>query len=178
MLHLAAHFDRGLVVVDGERLMTWSAPKLVSQLVEQITSRPTNYTLRAHDAEAYRDPPESQSAVASSVVRTYDMSACPACGTRKWSEFSLGPTALRRCATCGLVFESVYGDPADIYVDGYLTGDIEFGLDIMNPLFQKFLTDVGHRRFALVEKVVRPPRRLLDVGCGSGEMLAVAQRRG
>jgi len=72
----------------------------------------------------------------------------------------------------------VYGDPADIYVDGYLTGDIEFGLDIMNPLFQKFLTDVGHRRFALVEKVVRPPRRLLDVGCGSGEMLAVAQRRG
>jgi 2-polyprenyl-3-methyl-5-hydroxy-6-metoxy-1,4-benzoquinol methylase len=76
------------------------------------------------------------------------------------------------------VFASVYGDPADIYVNGYLTGDTDLGIDITHPLFQEYLAHVAHRRFTLVEKVVAPPGRLLDVGCGSGEMLAVARERG
>jgi 2-polyprenyl-3-methyl-5-hydroxy-6-metoxy-1,4-benzoquinol methylase len=111
-------------------------------------------------------------------MRTYQVAACPSCGGDRFHELALGPEAsLRTCDGCALVFAPAYADPADIYVDGYLSGETDFGLDIMHPLFQEYLAHVARRRLTLIEKVARPGS-LLDVGCGTGEVLLVARERG
>ena len=112
-------------------------------------------------------------------MKTLTIDVCPGCRSATFDEFDFGPNhRLRRCTDCRLVYAPVAGDPDEIYVDGYLKGETEFGLDLFHPLFQEFLTYAAERRFALIERVASPPGRLLDVGCGSGEVLAVAQGRG
>lgn len=112
-------------------------------------------------------------------MRTHELRTCPACNAGNAVPFEICPhTRLQRCPSCSLVFALEYGDPEEIYVDGYLSGKSDFGLDIMHPEFQEFLESVAVRRLKAIEKVVAPPGRFLDVGCGSGEVLAVAQRRG
>lgn len=77
-----------------------------------------------------------------------------------------------------MVFAPAFGDPSDVYVDGYLTGGTDFGLDVMHPLFQAFLDEVAERRFEMLERVTGSSGSILDVGCGSGEVLQCAARRG
>jgi SAM-dependent methyltransferase len=109
-------------------------------------------------------------------VKTYELRACPACGSEDSGNKALCPHEhLRVCNKCGLVFAPAYGDPDELYVDGYHSG---MGSATWHPLFQEFLSWVASRRLEIIERVVRPPGRFLDVGCGSGEVLAVAQRRG
>jgi spore maturation protein CgeB len=84
---------------------------------------------------------------------------------------------LRRCAACTLVYSAEYADPSEIYVDGYLRGNTDWGLDVMGPLFQRYLRHCAEIRFRRIERVV-PPGRLLDVGCGTGEVMLVARERG
>jgi SAM-dependent methyltransferase len=48
----------------------------------------------------------------------------------------------------------------------------------MHPLFQEFLAYAATLRLQLIEKAVGPKGTLLDVGCGTGELLAVARARG
>src|SRR5690606_4572283 len=70
-----------------------------------------------------------------------------------------------------------YADPDAVYVDGYLSGGTDYGLDIFDPVFQEFLDFAADRRLDRIE-AVRSPGRLVDVGCGSGEVLRAARRRG
>lgn len=111
-------------------------------------------------------------------IRTLDVTSCPGCGATGSAPMRIGDHELRRCSECTLVHASSYGDPAEIYVAGYLKGETDFGLDLFHPLFQEFLVHAGNRRVDVVEEVVARPGAWLDVGCGSGELLAVARDRG
>lgn len=111
-------------------------------------------------------------------MRTLDVTSCPGCGATGSAPVQVGDHELRRCDTCSLVHAATYGDPTEIYVDGYLKGETDFGLDIFHPLFQEFLAYAGHRRVDVVNRFVPGPGTWLDVGCGSGELLAVAGERG
>jgi SAM-dependent methyltransferase len=69
--------------------------------------------------------------------------------------------------------------PEDLYAGGYLSGgNGSFGLDTSRPLFQMFLRFVCEARLDRLEQVLGRRGTLLDVGCGSGEFLDAAARRG
>lgn len=111
-------------------------------------------------------------------VKTHELEACPGCGARELAEFRFGHHPLQRCSTCGLVAGMRYGDPEEIYIDGYLSEETDFGLDLTDPHFQLLLEHCAHIRMRIIEEVVGAPGRVLDVGCGSGEVLAAARERG
>ncbi len=114
-------------------------------------------------------------------LRVHPVQECPTCRGRAFGEFDLGAgNLLQRCVACGTVSAREYADPADIYVDGYLFGQVgNFGVDVRNPLFQRYLMRVAHRRMEIIERATgRATGSLLDVGCGSGEVLLAARERG
>jgi SAM-dependent methyltransferase len=76
------------------------------------------------------------------------------------------------------VYATRYADPDEIYVDGYLKGETDFGLDIFHPVFQEFLDFAASKRLDAIEAIARDRGSLLDVGCGSGEVLRAALGRG
>lgn len=112
-------------------------------------------------------------------MKTRPLSTCPSCGGRDATEVDMGLGApLRKCTACGMVYASEFGEPEDIYVDGYLKGETDFGLDALHPIMQSYLRHCGDRRMAAIERATGGTGRMLDVGCGTGEVLAAAQRRG
>jgi 2-polyprenyl-3-methyl-5-hydroxy-6-metoxy-1,4-benzoquinol methylase len=112
------------------------------------------------------------------TLDVHEVLACPSCASSAYEEVTVGDHRLRRCGVCSLVYAPEYGDPEAIYVDGYMKGNGTFGLDITNPVFQEYLRSVGMRRVDMIEKVSGKPGTLLDVGCGSGELLEAARDRG
>ncbi|MDQ3493120.1 MAG: class I SAM-dependent methyltransferase, partial [Chloroflexota bacterium] len=79
---------------------------------------------------------------------------------------------------CGTVYAAEYADPSEIYKDGYLFGETEFGLDVRHPRFQEYLAAVGDRRARILERITGATGSLLDVGCGTGEFAGAAARNG
>jgi 2-polyprenyl-3-methyl-5-hydroxy-6-metoxy-1,4-benzoquinol methylase len=77
------------------------------------------------------------------------------------------------------VYASEYLDPDAVYVDGYMTAETDFGPpNVLDPHFQRYLSFAAHARLARVERLLGPPGTILDVGCGTGEVLAAAVSRG
>jgi SAM-dependent methyltransferase len=114
-------------------------------------------------------------------VRTIPLTACPVCGSPDGEPVDLGAgaDAHRRCRTCAAVRASAYGDPDEVFVDGYFDAGASTGVDTTHPRMQRALADICARRLALVEGVIGGrPGRLLDVGSGSGELLRAAEARG
>lgn len=115
-------------------------------------------------------------------MRILELPACPACGAGTFRTFDLGAgKLLRRCTSCDTVSAHDYADPAEVYVDGYMFGQApgSFGVDVRDPLFQRYLLRVADRRVAMVEKATGlRGGSLLDVGSGTGEVLLAARERG
>jgi SAM-dependent methyltransferase len=85
---------------------------------------------------------------------------------------------MRRCRRCSLVFAGrAAADPSEIYRDGYLSGDTQFGTDLTDPVMAAIARMAAELRFGLIERHLSVGT-VLDVGCGSGEGLDVARRRG
>jgi 2-polyprenyl-3-methyl-5-hydroxy-6-metoxy-1,4-benzoquinol methylase len=63
-----------------------------------------------------------------------------------------------------------------IYEDDYLSGG-SFGVDTTDPIIAAIAAAAAERRLEMIERSA-PIGSVLDVGCGSGEALVVAQRRG
>jgi SAM-dependent methyltransferase len=114
-------------------------------------------------------------------MRVLDLPRCPACGAERFDHFQLGPgVPLRRCTECATVSALTYADPDEVYGDGYMLGGRgTFGLDVRHPTYQAYLARVARRRVAMIERAVGARTgSLLDVGCGTGEVLAAARDRG
>jgi SAM-dependent methyltransferase len=110
-----------------------------------------------------------------------ELPECPACRQTSFRCFDLGGgNRLRRCTACDTVSAEDYVDPAEVYVDGYMFGQAgRFGVDVRHPTYQRYLARVAARRIALIQRATRLKRgSLLDVGSGTGEVLAAARTRG
>ncbi len=114
-------------------------------------------------------------------MKVLELPTCPACGSSSFEAFTLGGRfSLRRCRECETVSALDYADPTEVYVDGYMFGEVgEFGLDVRAPLFQQYLVRVANRRVNMIEKATGLRcGTLLDVGSGTGEVLLAASGRG
>ena len=114
-------------------------------------------------------------------MKILELPACPACGASALRTFDLGGgNLLRRCSACEVVSAAEYADPAEVYVDGYMFGQAgQFGLDVRDPGFQRYLHRVARRRLSMIEKASGiTSGSLLDVGSGTGEVLLAAGERG
>lgn len=114
-------------------------------------------------------------------MKVLELTRCPACGSEDHRSFDLGGgNLLRRCESCETIYAPRYADPAEVYVDGYMFGEVgQFGLDVRAPLFQRYLMRVADRRMAMIERATGlRGGSLLDVGSGTGEVMLAARARG
>jgi 2-polyprenyl-3-methyl-5-hydroxy-6-metoxy-1,4-benzoquinol methylase len=124
-------------------------------------------------------PKPCDMATTNHALSTLPLTACPACHSQAFRTILIGSHSLKKCRSCGLKYAPAYADPDQIYVDGYFSGEVgNFGLDTRHPEWDAFLDRVAQCRMDILERVVRAPGRILDVGCGPGHTLVEAKRRG
>jgi len=114
-------------------------------------------------------------------MRVVPLVRCPVCGDGRSTPVPVGGAkVLERCRSCATVRAAEYADPDAVFVDDYFAGGPgEFGIDLSHPRFRAYLLEVGDQRMRAIEAAGGPRGgRLLDVGCGQGELLEAARARG
>src|SRR5689334_3556293 len=114
-------------------------------------------------------------------MQVLQLERCPVCGGDRFADEHLGGDVhLRRCEVCDTISASEYAEPGEVYVDGYLKGEQgDFGLDLSDEIFLSYLREIAVKRIAFIESATGVKRgRLLDIGCGTGEVLVAARERG
>ncbi len=82
--------------------------------------------------------------------------------------------ALQRCAACGLVYQRGWGEQFDAGLYEYYRVRADWPLErVYRPLNSRRIASLLDHLGALV-----PGRRLLDVGCGAGQLVSVATSLG
>jgi 2-polyprenyl-3-methyl-5-hydroxy-6-metoxy-1,4-benzoquinol methylase len=101
---------------------------------------------------------------------------CPVCGSGDPGR-AMGGIDLVQCLACATIRSREVADPSELYSDGYHDGaDGRFVSP--HPLFAAYVERVHRDRLALLGRVIRPPGRLVDVGCGDGGFLVAARVEG
>ena len=106
---------------------------------------------------------------------------CPVCGCggpRPYAQIS--NFTVYTCRACSLYFSDALHriDVTSLYGDEYFVGaNVPTGYSDYH-LLARALERNAHRRLGRLEPLVRGERTVLDVGCGTGEFLHVAQQRG
>ncbi len=135
----------------------------------------------------------------SSRATSHDVPVCPVCFAGDSVFFAEGRDRLFglvrdtfllfRCSACGCVFQHPAPDEtaiAGFYPEKYWWEEarqgkshVEWGMRRLERRYREFVA-MDHVRFLLrcAGRVQSPGRRLLDVGCGSGTFLHLAQRHG
>lgn len=124
----------------------------------------------------------SRSRLPLSVVAGRDpesISTCPVCDcAASVPVFPRRFPWLRKCLHCGLMFvwpQPTDAELAEIYDAEYFAG---FGCQSEFQMAYTAMKQSTASRFLQLAECFVPPGRLLDVGSGLGELLAVAERRG
>lgn len=108
--------------------------------------------------------------------------ACLVCGGDRWEAVTRGqPYAVVRCAVCGLGMINPRPGPQALrayYDERYFsreTGSAGYA-DYLR--WEPWIKKTAVRRLDLIERWIRPPGRLLEIGCAAGFFLEVARSRG
>ncbi len=112
---------------------------------------------------------------------------CPVCGATQFSNFlavqdyflTKEPFQLQQCSSCSFVFTNPRPgeDALPRYYDSpdYLSHHSQ-GFNLVNFVYQSLRRINIHNKYSLIRRYV-PQGTLLDVGCGTGELLSYFQQR-
>lgn len=115
------------------------------------------------------------------------INSCPVCGSRSFSDYlelkdfflTQETFNLQQCASCGFVFTNPHPDDKSLpkYYDSpdYLSHHSQ-GFNIIRLVYQGLRKINIKNKFSLVQRLI-PGGSLLDIGCGTGELLHYFQKK-
>jgi SAM-dependent methyltransferase len=87
------------------------------------------------------------------------------------------PFDVLECRVCGAVFLSPVPTPIELQ-HAYCQEYYGRGQRKFQPLLQRLLDGLRKGRMRLIRRIVSPPARILDVGCGDGQFIAALRQVG